>query len=106
MSDSPHRTCTRAACQFEGFAESGGGTYIGYGDDRVFFPGCPVQYVTDPEITSYMSSYRWLKMGKTPIELGLIDASEMDPRWYDAMSLIDSELARIQEESFKNKHPG
>lgn len=103
MGDSPHRTCTRAACQFEGFEESGGGTYIGYGDERVFFPGCPVKYVTEQEISSYLASYRWLKMGKTPMEMGIVPASEMDPRWFDAMELIDQELARIQEEALKNK---
>lgn len=98
MTNNPHRGCTRTSCELLGFAESGGGTYIGFGDDKLFFPGCPMSHL-DTDINTWISSYRWLKMGKTPMEMGIVPADEMDPRWFDAMELIDNELARIQEEN-------
>lgn len=105
MTDNPHRGCTRTACQLVGFTESGGGTYVSSGESRRYFPGCPMSYIT-PDVNRWMSSYRWLKMGKTPVELGIVSPDEMDPRWYQAMELIDSEIARIQEDSMPKKRHG
>jgi hypothetical protein len=84
--------------------DSGGGTYIGTGKDRIFFPGCPVSHISH-EIGGWLSGYRWLKMGKTPMELGLITTDELDPRWFDAMEMIDAEVARIREEQMSKPTP-
>lgn len=68
------------------------------GGRRIEYPGCPARHL-DPRVSAWIEGYHWLnKFGKTPVELGLLTAGEMDPRWYEAVMLIDGEIARIQQE--------
>lgn len=65
---------------------------------RLWYPGCPARHL-DPRVGGWIESYHWLsKFGKTPVELGLLAADEMDPRWYEAVMLIEGEIARLQQE--------
>jgi hypothetical protein len=50
-------------------------------------------------VDGWIESYHWLnKFGKTPVELGLVAAEEMDPRWFEAVMLIEGEIARLRQE--------
>lgn len=70
--------------------------------ERRYLPGCPAKHV-DAQTQEWFSSYRWFKMGKTPVELGFITFDEWDPRWFEAMELIESEIARLEAARIKKK---
>lgn len=102
LRDEPHRHCNPGACEFPGFEESGGGKYITLPSGKeAFYPGCPAKHVSTSRLNEWFSSYRWLKMGKTPMELGLLSIEEMDPRWFEAMEHVDAEMNRLQGEANK-----
>jgi len=44
-------------------------------------------------------------MGQTPMSMGLCTLAEMDPRWFQAVELIEGESNRIQNESLKRGRP-
>jgi len=66
---------------------------------RVRFHGCPVQHLEGADVGRWLSAYRWLnRWNVTPGHWG-VPPERIDPRFGDAMELIDNEIARQREEA-------
>lgn len=59
------------------------------------FEGCPAIHINDAEVAKWLTWYRWLqKWSKTPADFG-VPHDRLDPRYPDAMLLIDTVRARL-----------
>ncbi len=112
--DNPHHRCGPDRCRWTGLpsgslaarrAERGANLRVRLPSGReIRFPGCPAAHLT-PEVQEWLEGYLWLsRFGRTPVDLGLLSADEMDPRWYEAQMVIDAEVRRIQQEEIERAH--
>jgi hypothetical protein len=82
------------------FEESGGGSFIRIDGKEVFYPGCPRKAEHQSRfLSAWAGSYRWLKLGKTPMDLGWVTIDELDPRWFDFIELLDAQTARLEKKT-------
>jgi hypothetical protein len=63
---------------------------------EVVFAGCPADHISDRELAKWFTWYRWLRdWSKTPADFG-VPYDRLDPRYPDAMLLIDSTHAKLK----------
>lgn len=66
----------------------------------MWFPQCPLSYVTSFTATM-LSWYVWLsEWGKTPMDFGA-RPEEVDPRYAPAMQLLRRERVRVEQEELE-----
>jgi hypothetical protein len=71
------------------------------GGRKVRYDGCPASHIT-PDVMAWFDQYAWFDWTKqTPVQMGLLSIDELDPRWFEAMRAIRSEVMRRQAERLR-----
>lgn len=96
-----YHSCPPRGCAFH-TAGSGPHRVYSQGDVLVEYDDCPVAHVTR-WTWNMMLLYVWLeKYGKTPLDMGL-DLERMDPRYWEAMTVLRTEYARLDQENYERR---
>ncbi len=85
-----HReACTESKCTYPV-----AGQYFTVGHER--FTGCPVAAVRGEARRWILAHAEFKALGGTPAQLGVCGALELEPRYYDALMVVDTQI-RLEE---------
>jgi hypothetical protein len=93
-----HGDCTADECDLADVVGETFETRVevqGY-EKPMIFVGCPAKHLADGETSMWLGLYRWLsRHHKTPADMG-VPIHRMDPRYFDAMDMVDWALGHYK----------
>lgn len=85
--------CQPDRCEY-GFTDEEGTPVELPSGREIMMPGCPKRHM-DEETGMWLGLYRWLATWKkTPTEMGLVTPETLDPRYFEAMELINAAMPK------------